>query len=562
MSAVSELKTMVSIKDNVSAGLKSIQKEQLRIKKEIQETKEVLKDTFGKKWSIKLQSIELLRYLRDIGAEIRLLRKQLARMPKGSEGEISSPDMYFTENNITRVWSSEKQENSGTEEAPKFKWQPAATFPKMGEAGLSSKDEFAVSFVDKSITGVASIAFAELAKTASVALTGAAALSFAPLAPVVGLVASELTKGYLKHQDKLENLGSIMEQQGLHIENVFRGINPNMDPQAAKDKSVDYMKLIRDNSADTGFDQNDVLIAGTMAVELTDGNINGAMDYIRLAEDMKAVNHGSSVTETMQAIYEAKKGNMEALQRFLPGINLQNIKPEEFEGKVMKQLMEQYEGGTEEWLKTSAGLAARNEMTELKNMQDEAFKANENKKYQYENEYREMNMTPEERLDRLGGGFTGIGPIKQSMTQAQTQPIVLLKLQKEGPDRLDGGFTGIGPINQSIIKAQNQPITPFSPRDRDTGIRNNALSGNGMFKMPGAPSLSTLDQMHGTIVTLPKDNKSNDTTIQGPQLTFNFNGANLSAQEIISKVVPQLKLALQNMSPSPNSHARIGGALA
>ncbi|HWQ30199.1 MAG TPA: hypothetical protein VN549_04340, partial [Negativicutes bacterium] len=83
MSAVSEVKTLTSIRDNMTAGFKGIQKEQLRIKKEIQETREVLKDTFGKKWSIKLQSIELLRHMREIAKEIGLLRKQLARMLQG-----------------------------------------------------------------------------------------------------------------------------------------------------------------------------------------------------------------------------------------------------------------------------------------------------------------------------------------------------------------------------------------------------------------------------------------------------------------------------------------------
>jgi len=525
---------MVNIRDNVSAGLKSIQKEQLRIKKELQETKEVLKETFGRKWSIKLQPIELLRYLRELGSEISLLRKQLVRIPKGSEGEISSPDMSFAENNIIRVWPHNGQENTGTEEAPKFKWQPTATFSKMGEPELSSKDEFAVSFVDKSITGVASIAFVELAKTASVALTGAAALSFAPLAPVVGLAASELTKGYLKHQNKLENLGSIMEEQGLHIENVFRGINPNMDSQAAKDKSVNYMKLIRDNSADTGFDQNDVLIAGTMAVELTDGNINGAMDYIRLAEDMKAVNPGSSVTETMQAIYEAKKGNMEALQRFLPSINLQNIKPEEFEGKVMKQLMDQYKGGTEEWLKTSAGLEARNEMIEIRDSQDKAIKVNEAKKHEEEREYRRRTNTllirPGNKNNKpihersKAGRESRVKPIEQRDMAIAQEKRMLMSIR--GIKRTDKQL-----IDEMMIHKLTAPNTEKSLAKNEEGlIKENNKTNNQIrtYELPQAYSQNSMNN------------------IQNQTFNININAVKMTIDEIVNEVVPRLKLALSN----------------
>ncbi|HWQ29722.1 MAG TPA: hypothetical protein VN549_01930 [Negativicutes bacterium] len=48
-------------------------------------------------------------------------------------------------------------------------------------------------------------------------------------------------------------------------------------------------------------------------------------------------------------------------------------------------------------------------------------------------------------------------------------------------------------------------------------------------------------------------------TIMNPQVTVNINGVSLSTQEIASKLVPQIRLALQNISSRTSRHARLGG---
>lgn len=529
--------------------LRAIQKEQLHIRKEIYETKGILKATFGKKWSIKLESIELLRNTRELGKEIGLLRKQMARMLEGFDREKSIEGISI----IIKSEVAERVANAETpavEKTKKYTWVPMFHYEKnigagngaSSDSGLSARDKFTVSFVDKATTGIAGIALGNLASSATLASSAASALSlsFAPLAPVVGLVVSELTKVYLEHQEKLENLGSIMEQQSLNIETMFRSINPEIGDERAKIESEIFMRLVRDNSANTGFDQNDVMTAGGMvAANINNIGIEEVMGYVRFAEDIAALNHGSTATETMNALMEAKNGNMGAIQRYLPGVNLSEYKPEEFEGKVMSMLMKLYKGGVEKRLQTAEGKLARNEMIKLKNMQDEASKVNESKKSQYDSAFKEMNMSTDERIERLNaGGFTGIGSIKQSISQGQGRVITLPKSQEKAADTqnsLGGGFAGIGSIKQSIMHGHGEPMTLSKPEKKESDIQKSIYFRNGMPET---------------------------TTIKGPQLTFNINGANLTPDDIYNKVAVPLKMAIANMSSQSNSNARFGGALA
>lgn len=554
MSAVGELKTVISIRDNMSAGLKAIQKEQLRIKKEIQETKEILKDIFGKKWTIKLQSAELLQHIRNMGKEMGMLRKQLVEILNniGRETPVQGVSVVLksaaekTQNStvtpavektleyipvLAADFGKSNDKVSGktsnrTEAISSFAGDAASTIVETGIEALGTLIGGAIGTAIAPVggTAVGAVAGKALGKVAGKFLVKAGSKIFAN---GVGKVVEGVTKENLEYREQLREYGSVMEQQSQYMETILKDINPEMaakDVKYVKSKRDDFIKLLRDNSAETGFDQNDVIIAGATAAKITGGNIEKAMGYVKLVEDMAARNPGVTATKAMEALYNAKNGNMEGIKGFLPGVNLQDFKPEEFEEKVMPKLMEQYKGGVEEWLKTTAGLAARKEMTELRDMQNEAFKANERNKLQYENDYKKRNMTTEERIDILGGGFTGIGSIKYSINQTQDK----------------------------AIKFHEQ-----------TDTRNNISNRNEIPGVTREPEWNRMYGMHISPVMTPQNNaQSNNTTIKNPQFIFNLNGANMSAQDIASKLVPQVKMLIANMGSQPNRNVRLGGALA
>jgi hypothetical protein len=442
---------------------------------------------------------------------MELLRKQLDRLLQELGSEISSAGVQII---IKSAVEEQKQfaEAPVIEDEQSFIYVPAANFDKINDAKERLPDRYGTmgSIVDKTVTGAAAIALGKLASAAS-----AATLSFAPFAPAIGLAVSELTKMYLENQDKLENYGLILERQNLNIENVFRGISPGMDDEEVKNKSFDYLSLVRNNSANTGFDQNDVMLAGVMATaNITGGNIEEAMGYVRLSENMAALNYGSTAEDAMKALIEAKNGSMEAIQGYLPGVDLSDYKPEEFEGKVMPIIIKQYKNGVEKWLETTEGLEARNEMIKLKDMQVEAEKKNKEKKTEERLQYKILTDDSYKK-DITGGGVTGIGSIKSSIDQARN-------------------------------------------------LQNNALSGNGTFEVPWMPGAAGLSGLQKITAIPKKDNQSNITTVkvQSPQFAINFNGANMTPKEMTGEIVKQVKLAINNMSSPSNMETRYGGALA
>ena len=135
--------------------------------------------------------------------------------------------------------------------------------------------------------------------------------------------------------------GSDLEQQSIAMKHFLGGDEA---------KASDYLAELRKNANETPFGTTEVISAGTRAVQIAEGDTKKGMEFVKLAEDMAALNPGKTISDAMEALADAQMGEMERLKEFgfkgsqelfkAAGGDLFKMK-----STTGKSLMEMYEGG-------------------------------------------------------------------------------------------------------------------------------------------------------------------------------------------------------------------------
>lgn len=133
----------------------------------------------------------------------------------------------------------------------------------------------------------------------------AALMSGIATATIAGILAAAAGTG-LAVKSMLSN-GSELEQQKIAMNHFLVG------DQA---KSEAYMKELRTNANKTPFSTAEVVAAGARAIQITEGDTKKGMEMVKLAEDMAALNPGKTISDAMEALADAKMGEMERLKEF------------------------------------------------------------------------------------------------------------------------------------------------------------------------------------------------------------------------------------------------------
>ncbi len=138
--------------------------------------------------------------------------------------------------------------------------------------------------------------------------------SIKSLAKSMGLlyVASKAVEGI----GAVLSLGSDLEQQQISMKHFIGVSNAGMDKGAVNAVSAQYLKDLRRNAELTPFSSTEVVSAGTRAVQIADGDTKKAMEMVKLAEDMAALNPGKTISDAMEALADANVGEMERLKEF------------------------------------------------------------------------------------------------------------------------------------------------------------------------------------------------------------------------------------------------------
>lgn len=145
--------------------------------------------------------------------------------------------------------------------------------------------------------------------------------------------------------------GMELEQQKISMQH-FMGVGNKGKSQAEiKAMSGSYVKQLRNNANATPFETGEVMQVGARALQLSGGNAKEAMKQVKLAEDMAAMNPGKSVSDAMEALADAKTGEMERLKEF----GLKASSKDSFED-VQGKLGDMYAGGAEKLAQSGTGL--------------------------------------------------------------------------------------------------------------------------------------------------------------------------------------------------------------
>ena len=479
----------------------------------------MLKDTFGKKWNIKLQSIELMRYLRELAEEIALLRKQLARMLQGigKEKPISSKPIIVksavekqaAEIPIVEKLAAEKDASvykSLGKEGNKYDVKA----PSAESLGSKLVGDASNKLVNKGVGVLIDETLKFIGK--SIGIGG----KTGPL--LLATAATKELKFIMDDLTELEMAGVAAEQQDNYMERTITISNPSRGIDEVKKLRDEYMELLRTNSEEAGFKTIEVLEAGDTAVKMTGGDINKAIELVRVAEDMTASNPGSTLAESIGALAAAKIGDIEGLKSFRAQVSSEELDNIGFEGIVQQRLKPQFAGGVETHRNSDAGVKAAEEAYQENSKQRSGRVMLENKRKKETRKIDEMRRAQEYRK------------------------MDLYEKVKQFRD-IDGQHKRLPRKETTAVQSKNRT----------------AMYGNQIYSLPTLTSagidqpdnrnIDGQEQQSGIIATSAKsqaDSQNTKPNVQNQAFTININGVNKSTNEIMNEMMPKLRLALAN----------------
>ena len=296
---------VISLKDNATATLRAVRKEQSAFKREVDNTKKSLTKTWDKTYKARLDATAASKKAKQLSKQYAPLRKKIATA-------VAVKDIATSK--IKAVGSRLKSIGK-TVASPVVK--------------LKDKASFAL----KSLSG----------KLKSIGKAVAIPIAAGGAAAVAGVGATVKS-------------GMELEQQQVSMEHFVGATNKGMSQDQVKATTDKYIAALRDNANKTPFETGEVIQAGSRAIAIASGNTKEAMSLVTLAEDMAAASGGTkSVSDAIEALADAKLGEMERLKEFGFKVSKEQFDSKGF-GGVAADLQNFYGGAANKLATTGAGL--------------------------------------------------------------------------------------------------------------------------------------------------------------------------------------------------------------
>ena len=299
------VKGAIGIKDNATAVLKGIRNEQTAFRKDVEATRKELERTWAKKYKARVDSTAAAKKMKDLSRAMQPLRKKIATVV--AVKDIATAKIKEVGNKVKALG--------------KMVASPVVKLKNGLASGISKA------------TGMLKSAFKAIAIPVTVAAT----------------VTSLVLGGAIKS-------GMELEQQQVSMEHFIGATNKDMNQSEVKKAAAQFSNELRENANATPFETGEVMAAGSRAVAIASGNTKEAMGLIRLAEDMAAASGGTkSLSDAVEALADAKLGEMERLKEFGFKVSAEEFKSKGFEG-VSSDLNDFFGGAAEKLASTGAGL--------------------------------------------------------------------------------------------------------------------------------------------------------------------------------------------------------------
>ncbi|SHI78350.1 hypothetical protein [Clostridium intestinale] len=152
--------------------------------------------------------------------------------------------------------------------------------------------------------------------------------------------------------------GAELEQQQIFMKQAMGENNKGKSDSELSSMSANYMKDIRDSGASNGFQSKDIVQAGTKALGIAGGDTSEAMNLVKMAQDMAALNPGKSAEDAMEALEELKSGGTSKLKDFNMDVSEGDAKNLGLKGVMDQKLKPKFAGGAEKMGQTGTGLVS------------------------------------------------------------------------------------------------------------------------------------------------------------------------------------------------------------
>lgn len=290
------ISAVISLKDNMSATMRGIRREQKQFQREVKQTRAAIRSANRQKMKIRLDNTQAHKAIQKIRKDLAPLRKKVATV-------VALKDE--TKDKIKKIKSNMKS-------IGRFVAKPMVM--------IRDKATSAIKKISGSIKSIA--------KKVTI-----------PIALATGAVGATVKSGMQ------------LEQQQISM-NHFMGVgNKGKSSKEVNAMSNKYLSDLRNNANSTPFETGEVIAAGTRALQIAGGNTKEAMSMVKLAEDMAALNPGKTVGDAMEALADMNIGEMARLTEF--GLKASS---KDDPKEVQKKLEELYTGGAEKLATSGAGL--------------------------------------------------------------------------------------------------------------------------------------------------------------------------------------------------------------
>ena len=298
MAKKKHISAVISLKDNMSATLRGIKREQNSFRKEVNATRKAMESINKKKMTARLNATQANKAFNKLKKNTKYIeaKKKLVQA-------IALKDMATAK--IKKIHSTLKT-------VGKFVAKPL----------IAAKDKATA------VIGKIKSTIVGLAKGLTIPISIATA----------GIGATVKS-------------GMDLEKQQISMRHFMGVGNKDKSSSELDQMSSNYLKDLRDNANATPFETGEVISAGTRALQISGGNTKEAMGLVKLAEDMAALNPSKTVGDAMEALADMNIGEMARLTEF--GIKASS---EDDPKSVQKQLESMYTGGAEKLSSSASGL--------------------------------------------------------------------------------------------------------------------------------------------------------------------------------------------------------------
>lgn len=334
-----EVGAVLTLKDNFSATLKGIRREQNAFQREVASTKKELQSTFKKEMTARVNTTKAAK-------KIKQLRKDMKPLRKGMAMTIAYKDMASSKIKST------KKLLVGVAKTP---FRPAIYLKDKASGKLNK--------LEKKLHKLTS---SKLAIGITAGVIGGAALLGAAAGGMLGS-------------------GMALEKQSIAMEHFIGVNNEGMSAEDIKKSRESYMNDLRTNANATPFTTSEVIASGARAINVAGGDTKGAMELVKMAENMAALNPEKSLSDAMEAIADMKMGETERMKEFGFKISADDMKTMGgADAVIKKQIAPFFEGGAEKLSKSAGGLISTIKGKLGSRLQDTGFKLADQLKPQME----------------------------------------------------------------------------------------------------------------------------------------------------------------------------------